>query len=459
MAKILRTPTRVTGGITAEERAQLDGVAREWIDCAYRTEPIDREQITDEIHRLYAAAGLDRPRVVVAPSPVAMALVYGAASAVWYWREQGWVWPVPHTATDAATRAATRAATLDATRAATDAATDAATLDATDAATRAATDAATRAATRAATLDATRAATDAATLEATYAATRAATLDATLDATYDATYAATRAATYAATVAATLEATYAATRAATDAATLDATDAATLEATYAATRAAIQRWVVRCAQRWWVSYQGGNMWAAVESYLAGFRDVLGLDLSTHAGYSAWEGAARAGGFRCLHEKFCVVSDFPLFIRRDDRNLPHCEDGPSHQWRDGWALYHWHGVRVPREWIEERDTLDPTIALTWENVEERRAAAEIVGWDRVLQQLSVRPIDTDPDPEIGALIEVDIPDIGTERFLRVQCGTGRTFALPVPPDVETALDANAWTYGVDGDTLSKLEVRT
>ena len=59
------------------------------------------------------------------------------------------------------------------------------------------------------------------------------------------------------------------------------------------------------------------------------------------------------------------------------------------------------------------SLDPAIALTWENVEQRRCAAEIIGWDRVLNELPIRPIDTDPDPQVGALIEVDLPDIGTE----------------------------------------------
>jgi len=104
-------------------------------------------------------------------------------------------------------------------------------------------------------------------------------------------------------------------------------------------------------------------------------------------------------------------------------------------------------------------LSPETALTWENIEQRRVAAEIIGWDRVLSQLSTKTIDKDGDPQIGELIEVTLPDSGQERFLRVTCGTGRQFALPVPPNMTSALEANAWTYGVEPDLIKAIEKRT
>lgn len=65
---------------------------------------------------------------------------------------------------------------------------------------------------------------------------------------------------------------------------------------------------------------------------------------------------------------------------------------------------------------------------------------------------------DEDAEIGILLEAEIPDSGSERFLSVKCGTGRRFVIPVPSRLKTAHEANAWTYGLD--TMSfKPEVRT
>ena len=121
MSKIVRTPTRATGGITPAEKAAMADYADLWIKRAMRTAPIEPDKIVPAIEALYAAAGLKRPRVVIVPSPIVMAFAYGASAAIWY------------------TRAATDDATRDATRAATDAATAAATGDATDDANRAAT--------------------------------------------------------------------------------------------------------------------------------------------------------------------------------------------------------------------------------------------------------------------------------------------------------------------------------
>jgi len=58
-----------------------------------------------------------------------------------------------------------------------------------------------------------------------------------------------------------------------------------------------------------------------------------------------------------------------------------------------------------------------------------------------------------------LLEVELPDIGKERFLRVLCGTGREFALPVPPDMTTALQAQSWTFGMVEFEFVKPEIRT
>ena len=112
MTKIIRTPTKATGGITPEERAKMDAVAQEWIGIAMRTDPIDPEKIVPAITALYAKAGLKAKRIVIAPSPLVMAFAYGAAAAIWHGSKAG-------AATDAATWAATDAATNAATDAAT----------------------------------------------------------------------------------------------------------------------------------------------------------------------------------------------------------------------------------------------------------------------------------------------------------------------------------------------------
>jgi hypothetical protein len=161
----------------------------------------------------------------------------------------------------------------------------------------------------------------------------------------------------------------------------------------------------------------------------------------------------------MHTDFWICSDFPTVIRKDEFNRPHSEVGPTIAWSDGFEVYSWRGVTVPKEWIMNKASIDPKLALTDHSIDRRRVVGELVGWGRVLEAVESKLIDKDQDPEIGELIQCKLTDNDNARFLRVQCGTGRVFCLPVPGEMTTALEANAWTYGLNGDMLRKLEVRT
>jgi hypothetical protein len=195
-------------------------------------------------------------------------------------------------------------------------------------------------------------------------------------------------------------------------------------------------------------------WLAFYAY---FRDVVGLECCNKL--NGLIELAKHCGWLNVYDDLVVFQDRPERIKFDDQNRLHCEDGPAIRYRDGFCVYAWHGTRIPAEWIENKEKLNPEIALTWENIEQRRCACEILGWNKILKALDAQVLDEDEDPEIGTLLEVEIPEIGKEKFLRVMCGTGREFALPVPPDMKTALDANAWTFGFDKDSFLKPEIRT
>ena len=422
--KFVRRPDYVSGELTEDEKRKLAEHMQMWIKRIMRTEPADRVELTQAIADLYAVAGKKRPPIVIVPSPLVAQISAGFAAGIWYLRKNGEdaIEDATRAATEAATRAATRAATeaateavtWAATRAATVAATEAATASATVAATWAATEAATAAATASATWAATRAATEAATRTATEAATASATVDATeavtwaatVDATRAATAAATRTATEAATASATVDATEAVTWAATVAATRAATVAATRTATEAATitnnwayylASAIapkqSKFLLSCAREAFRFASGGAYYAQYDSWLTAMRDVLGLRLPCHEKYDAWERAAIHGTWRFVHEEFCIVSDFPTRIMVDEQNRPHCDDGPSHQWADGWAIYHVHGVRVPG-WIIEQPALITAEKVKAEaNAEVRRVMIERYpgGEAQYIQDSGMKPV--------------------------------------------------------------------
>ncbi|WP_425403877.1 DUF6745 domain-containing protein [Hwanghaeella sp.] len=205
----------------------------------------------------------------------------------------------------------------------------------------------------------------------------------------------------------------------------------------------------------WQSAHGQHdaPWLAVHDYCA--ADGHG---EVPRALTALSTLARSAGWWLPHEKICWICERPRIVEQDEDGVLHSAAGPAVAYPDGWGLYAWRGSLVPRRWIENPGGLTPRIALTHPYVEQRRAACEILGWERVLSALETRVIQADDDPMIGELVEAEIPEIGRERFLRVLCGTGRRFALPVPPGMTSALAANAWTYGLEAAELNP-EVRT
>src|SRR5262245_59188791 len=196
-SQIVRRPDFAGGGITDEEREKMAAHSELWIQRAFRTEPADPQLIEEAIKGIYRAANLAEPRVILAPSPFAMAMAGGIAATWWYLRDNNLFGKEKQQGVNLAiaTLAATDGATYDetwATWAVPYAANPSATHDATMGATFIATHSATREAIDSATFLWTNAATDYATEDATHAATFAAPDDAISDATRDASKDATR---------------------------------------------------------------------------------------------------------------------------------------------------------------------------------------------------------------------------------------------------------------------------
>ena len=297
MTKIVRTPSKATGGITPAEKTLLDTHTAKWIKNAMSTEPVNPVRLTQAIKELYAVSGLKEPRVVIVSSPLVMAFAGGFAAAIWWARKNN-----QHAATFAATFAATKDATEDATD----------------------------------------------------AATRSATRSATEDVTYAATYAAT-----------------------------DISRAFGISPSF----------LLSFAKNWWKMYQGGNMWSYYDCYMSAFRDVLGLRLPAHEKYKAWETCAIEGGFRFIHEEFCIVSDRPEILTVDAQNRPHNATGPSHRWRDGWSLYHYHGVKVTPDIIENPASITIARIKAETNAEVRRVMIELYGYERYCVDAKLTLVDS------------------------------------------------------------------
>ena len=275
-----------------------------------------------------------------------------------------------------------------------------------------------------------------------------------------ATEAATMAATEAATEAATWDATMDATRAATMDATRDAWYRLNVNAMRAVAAAFGGRAALVCAHGAYRLWNGGNQWSGWPAFLSFFRHISGLPID-YSKWSPYEELAHAGP-RIMHAEFCIISERPTKLCVDDRNRPHCADGPFCEWRDGAALYSWHGTRVPGWVLEHPDRITVARIEAETNQEVRRVMVERYGAARYMQDCGASVVSED---DYGTLYQRDETVMVRVRNSTPEPdGSIKAYWLHVHPELRpmlggsdmgepqemTARNAVASTFGLRGE---------
>ena len=164
--------------------------------------------------------------------------------------------------------------------------------------------------------------------------------------------------------------------------------------------------------------------------------------------NGWATIARSAFWWYTFEGVCFVCDRPTEIHKDERASLHNSSGPSVAFADGWKLYHVHGVEVPGEIIERPDTITVARIDAERNAEVRRVMIELYGADRFLVDGGAQLVHSDG---YGDLYRREIVD--DEPLVMVQVinstaepdGSNKAYWLRVPPDIQTAEAAVAWTF--------------
>ncbi|HEY9775707.1 MAG TPA: hypothetical protein V6C81_18225 [Planktothrix sp.] len=243
---------------------------------------------------------------------------------------------------------------------------------------------------------------------------------------------------------------------------------------------------------------GGTIWEdIVRSFptrtMSGRAGPINSNLSRHIGmvlgaelYDVWSSYAnnKAAYFNILNRIFAdemfdattrdVISDLDRFfsgvfayaffgkivflckqpaLKVDEQNRLHCNDAAAIQFPDGYSLYALHGIEVPAEVIEQPGVLTTDLIDRQSNIELRRVLIDRFGIGKYLEDTGASKID---ESEFGALYEKGMLNDEPIVMVRVrnstpeQDGTHKFYFLRVPPDIRTAKDAVAWTFGMPGD---------
>lgn len=214
-----------------------------------------------------------------------------------------------------------------------------------------------------------------------------------------------------------------------------------------------------------VAGQHGTDWLA-------YYDFLG----THCGLAeagrlaGMMRVARSAGWWWPFEDAVILTERPTALHRDRQARLHCEDGPALVYPDGFAIWAWHGVRVPEDLIATG--WDTARILRERNAEVRRCAIERLGWDRFIKDSGLTRVASCPDPGNPphhlALYELsdELADLYHARARILLCvngseerdGTRRRFGLPVPAHHTDPVEAAADLYGWPAETYRQLEAR-
>jgi len=85
------------------------------------------------------------------------------------------------------------------------------------------------------------------------------------------------------------------------------------------------------------------------SLIAFFRHIVKVP-EDYTKFDPYEKLAETSGPRYQHENFCIISDFPCVMKRDENDFAHCENMPAIIWRDGSMMFVRNGKIVPAYFI-------------------------------------------------------------------------------------------------------------
>ena len=188
--------------------------------------------------------------------------------------------------------------------------------------------------------------------------------------------------------------------------------------------------------------------------------------------------------RCF-DQWCIVTEFPKKINRDDENKLHSIDGSSIEWKNKDKNYFIHGVSFKRELWEKvvTDDADPFEILKIQNQEQRQAALTVIPLQNILKRTKACCKSSFTRPNIPRrskecvveyqklnfnnqvkLFEIYGGYFNFEENMKIVnyfCpSTGREYFDFVPPHITRASESMAWKFDVkEQDYINNFVVET
>jgi hypothetical protein len=184
--------------------------------------------------------------------------------------------------------------------------------------------------------------------------------------------------------------------------------------------------------------------------LLSFAGLMGMDLPEVRGLIS---LSRQTNWFWLFDKVCIVTYRPQMLLTDMQGRLHNDFGPAIEYNDGWCIWARKGDFIPERVIRFGDRKNLLDIEREQNIEIRRHLIEIYGVERYLKDAEAVRIHQD---EYGTLYRKDFLLDEPLKMVKVMNATPEPdgsvnwYYLRVPPDMETAKAAVAWTFFMTED---------
>lgn len=161
--------------------------------------------------------------------------------------------------------------------------------------------------------------------------------------------------------------------------------------------------------------------------------------------------AKSAGVCWMFREYCVLTERPKVISVDREGRLHSGRGTAIAYRDGWSMCSWHGTLVPRRFVRVLKERNADMIITESNVELKRMMIDAYGHERFLYDSRARIVHED---RFGILYRREMMHdeplcmVGVINSTPEPDGTHKRYYLRVPPQLQTARAAVAWTFGLE-----------
>lgn len=195
-----------------------------------------------------------------------------------------------------------------------------------------------------------------------------------------------------------------------------------------------------------------NMWLCSYAATYEFAASIGVefDKEKYRKFMEW---CRCCPFILFNDTTVYASRKPKYIKFNDANQLHCDDGMACEYADGWGVYSINGVSVDEQIVMRPETQTIKQISDEQNEEVKRIRIIRYGWDRFLDEINAVVIDSNDNYIEGTKEFLIQNDKLESRILACVCpSTTKEFFLEVPLEIKTCREAQSWVSNGFSDRI-------